>query len=62
MPISIIEVTCPHCAGPLVVQRAAPADPQLRIACPRCGAEARVGVRVMEPVVMGPDPREALAA
>lgn len=53
MSATTIEVTCPHCCGPLVVQRAAPADAQLRIVCTRCEAEAPVGERVMQRLVMG---------
>lgn len=53
MSASTIEVTCPHCGGALVVQRAAPADAQLRIVCSRCEAVAPVGDRVMQTLVIG---------
>lgn len=53
MSATTIEVTCPHCGGALVVQRAAPADAQLRIVCARCEAVAPVGDRVMQRLVIG---------
>lgn len=36
-----LSTRCPHCEGPLVLQRAAPRDAAFRIVCLDCGAESR---------------------
>lgn len=62
MSANHIEVRCPQCGCALVVQRAAPADAQLRVACPRCGAEGRIGAQVMQPLVLVDESPLSLAA
>lgn len=48
MPVDTYTVRCPHCGSPLVVQRAAPSDPQLRVACTGCEASHVLDAKVME--------------
>lgn len=36
-----LTTRCPHCEGPLVLQRAAPRDADFRIVCADCGASSR---------------------
>lgn len=36
-----LTTRCPHCEGPLVLQRAAPGDAHFVIVCADCGARSR---------------------
>ena len=41
MTRATLTTRCPHCEGPLVLQRAAPGDAALVIVCSDCGACSR---------------------
>lgn len=56
-----ISAICPHCEGPLLVQRAAPGDAEFRVVCGDCGAQGVIGADVLQPVRLAPDPRRLAA-
>lgn len=43
-----LTTRCPHCEGPLVLQRAAPNDARFRIVCSDCGASSRSSGEAIE--------------
>lgn len=47
-----LTTRCPHCEGPLVLQRSAPGDAQFRIVCADCGATSRSSGEPLEELVL----------
>jgi transposase-like protein len=50
--VDTLNIRCPHCEGPLVLQRAAPGDAHFRIVCTDCGASARSSGDALEHVAL----------
>lgn len=55
MPRTTLNAKCPHCEGPLVVLRAAPADADLRVICTDCGRGGTVPDDVLSPLRIEPN-------
>lgn len=51
-----LTTRCPHCEGPLVLQRASPGDASFRIVCTDCGASQRSSGAALEDVQLSRPP------